>query len=114
MTKKEARIRRARQTRARISEQRATRLVVGRSNCHIYAQIIAPAGDKILASASTVEADVRKDLKNGGNKAAARPIPRPATRPPPPWAASASPSARRRSASSRSRSTAPVFASMAA
>ena len=71
MTKKEARIRRARQTRARISEQRATRLVVGRSNCHIYAQIIAPAGDKILASASTVEADVRKDLKSGGNKAAA-------------------------------------------
>jgi len=71
MTKKEARIRRARQTRARISEQRATRLVVGRSNCHIYAQIIAPAGDKIVASASTVEADVRKDLKSGGNKAAA-------------------------------------------
>jgi large subunit ribosomal protein L18 len=71
MTKKEARIRRARQTRARISEQRATRLVVGRSNCHIYAQIIAPAGDKILASASTVEAEVRKDLKSGGNKAAA-------------------------------------------
>ena len=71
MTKKEARIRRARQTRARISEQRATRLVVGRSNCHIYAQIIAPAGHKILASASTVEADVRKDLKSGGNKAAA-------------------------------------------
>ena len=71
MTKKEARIRRARQTRARISEQRATRLVVGRSNCHIYAQIIAPAGDKVLASASTVEADVRKDVKSGGNKAAA-------------------------------------------
>jgi large subunit ribosomal protein L18 len=71
MTKKEARIRRARQTRARIGEQRATRLVVGRSNCHIYAQIIAPTGDKVLASASTVEADVRKDLKNGGNKAAA-------------------------------------------
>ncbi len=71
MTKKEARIRRARQTRARISEQRATRLVVGRSNCHIYAQIIAPTGDKVLASASTVEADVRKDLKSGANRAAA-------------------------------------------
>jgi large subunit ribosomal protein L18 len=71
MTKKEARIRRARQTRARIAEQRATRLVVGRSNCHIYAQIIAPTGDKVLASASTLEADVRRDLKSGGNKAAA-------------------------------------------
>ena len=71
MNKKEARVRRSRKTRARIAEQRATRLVVSRSNCHIYAQIIAPTGDKVLASASTLEADVRKDLKNGGNKAAA-------------------------------------------
>jgi large subunit ribosomal protein L18 len=44
---------------------------VGRSNSHIYAQIIAPEGDKVLASASTLEADVKKDVKNGGNKAAA-------------------------------------------
>ena len=47
------------------------RLVVSRSNAHIYAQIIAPTGDRVLASASTLEAEVRKDLKNGGNKAAA-------------------------------------------
>jgi large subunit ribosomal protein L18 len=71
MNKREARVRRARKTRARIAEQRATRLVVSRSNCHIYAQIVAPTGDKVLASASTLEADVRKDVKNGGNKAAA-------------------------------------------
>ena len=71
MNKKEARVRRARKTRVRIALQRATRLVVSRSNCHIYAQIIAPAGDKVLASASTLEAEVRKDVKNGGNKAAA-------------------------------------------
>ena len=71
MNKKEARARRARKTRVRISLLRATRLVVNRSNCHIYAQIIAPTGDRVLASASTVEADVRKDVKNGGNKAAA-------------------------------------------
>jgi large subunit ribosomal protein L18 len=70
-TKKEARSRRSRKTRVRIAEQRATRLVVSRSNSHIYAQIIAPEGDRVLASASTIEADVRKDLKNGGNKAAA-------------------------------------------
>ena len=70
-TKKEARSRRAKQTRIRIAQQRATRLVVLRSNSHIYAQIIAPTGDKVLASASTLEADVRKDVKNGGNKAAA-------------------------------------------
>ena len=71
MNKKEARVRRARKTRIRIAEQRATRLVVGRSNSHIYAQIVGPTGDKVLVSASTLEADVRKDLKNGGNKAAA-------------------------------------------
>ena len=70
-SKREARVRRARKTRVRIAEQRATRLTIGRSNSHIYAQLIAPTGDKVLASASTLEADVRKDLKNGGNKAAA-------------------------------------------
>ncbi len=71
MNKKEARLRRARKTRIRIALQVATRLVVSRSNCHIYAQIVAPAGNKVLASASTLEADVRKELKNGGNRAAA-------------------------------------------
>ena len=71
MNKRSARVRRARKTRVRIAEQRAVRLAVGRSNSHIYAQIIAPTGDKVLASASTLEADVRKDLKNGGNKEAA-------------------------------------------
>ena len=74
MSKRQARVRRARKTRVRIAEQRAVRLAVGRSNSHIYAQIIAPTGDKVLASASTLEADVRKDLKNGGNKAAAEAV----------------------------------------
>ena len=71
MNKRQARIRRAGQTRARIAQQRANRLVVCRSNCHIYAQIIAPTGDKVLASASTLEGEVRKDVKNGGNRSAA-------------------------------------------
>ncbi len=71
MDKKASRTRRSRKTRARIATQRATRLVVSRSNCHIYAQIIGPEGNKVLASASTLEADVRKDGKSGGNKAAA-------------------------------------------
>ena len=69
--KKEARTRRARKTRVRIAGLRATRLVVNRSNLHIYAQIVAPSGDKVLASASTVEKDVRGELANGGNRAAA-------------------------------------------
>ena len=71
MNKKDARARRSRKTRVRIAEQRTNRLVVARSNSHIYAQIIAPSGDKVLASASTLEADVRKDMKTGGNRAAA-------------------------------------------
>src|SRR5947207_11382862 len=71
MNKKDARVRRARKTRVRIAEQRANRLVVARSNNHIYAQIVAPSGDKVLVSASTLEAEVRKDLKNGGDRAAA-------------------------------------------
>src|SRR5207244_3717999 len=71
MNKKDARVRRSRRTRVRIAEQRANRLVVARSNNHIYAQIVAPSGDKVLVSASTLEAEVRKDLKNGGDRAAA-------------------------------------------
>jgi large subunit ribosomal protein L18 len=71
MNKKDARIRRSRKTRIHIALQRATRLVVSRSNCHIYAQIVGATGDRVLASASTLEAEVRKAVPNGGNKAAA-------------------------------------------
>ena len=56
MNKKEARVRRARKTRIRIALQRATRLVVSRSNCHIYAQIIAPTVDALASTRSPVGA----------------------------------------------------------
>ena len=68
------RLRRARKTRAKIAELKVTRLSVHRTNTHIYAQIIAETGDKVLASASTVEAGVRKNIKNGGNVEAAAAI----------------------------------------
>ena len=68
------RLRRARKTRAKIAELKVTRLSVHRTNTHIYAQIIAETGDKVLASASTVEADVSKKVKNGGNIEAAAAI----------------------------------------
>ena len=68
------RLRRARKTRAKIAELKVTRLSVHRTNTHIYAQIIAETGDKVLASASTVEAGVRKTIKNGGNVEAATAI----------------------------------------
>jgi large subunit ribosomal protein L18 len=71
LNKKEARQRRARKTRARIAEQKVVRLAVHRTNQHIYAQVISACGGKVLASASTLEVDVRKDLPNGGNAAAA-------------------------------------------
>lgn len=71
LNKKQARLRRARKTRAKIAELKAVRLCVNRTNCHIYAQVISACGARVLASASTLEAEVRKDLGNGGNKAAA-------------------------------------------
>lgn len=72
MNKKEARLRRARKTRAKIAELKAVRLCVHRTNCHIYAQIYSGCGTKVLAAASTVEADVRKQVPNGGNVEAAK------------------------------------------
>ena len=71
MNKKIARLRRARKTRARIADLKMVRLCVFRTNSHIYAQIISAEGDKVLASASTVEAEVRGNLKSGGNTEAA-------------------------------------------
>ena len=71
MNKNEARQRRARKTRARIAEQKTNRLAIHRTNLHIYAQVISACGSKILASASSLEADVRKELANGGNAKAA-------------------------------------------
>ncbi|GEC97189.1 MAG: hypothetical protein RJA63_2989 [Pseudomonadota bacterium] len=71
INKKETRLRRSRKTRAKIAEMKAVRLSVFRSNCHIYAQVISGCGSKVLAAASTVEADVRAQVANGGNKAAA-------------------------------------------
>jgi len=47
------------------------RLTVYRTNAHIYAQITSPAGDKVLATASTLEKDLRSQLKHGGNRKAA-------------------------------------------
>ena len=69
--KKQSRLRRARQTRARIAQQSAVRLTVHRSNLHIYAQVIDASGSKVIASASTLDKDVRAQLPNGGNVKAA-------------------------------------------
>jgi large subunit ribosomal protein L18 len=69
-----ARLRRARQTRLKIKEVGAVRLTVHRTNAHIYAQITSPEGSKVIATASSVEKEVRSQVKNGGNKKAAEAV----------------------------------------
>ena len=71
MDKKKARLRRAARGRARIRREGIHRLCVFKTPRHIYAQIIVPDGDKVLATASTVAADVRKGVKYTGNNDAA-------------------------------------------
>ena len=71
LDKKKNRLRRARKVRAKIHELAVNRLSVHRTPRHIYAQIISPDGGTVLASASTLEKDVRKGTKGTGNAEAA-------------------------------------------
>lgn len=69
--KKTARLRRARKLRAKISRQGVTRLSVHRTSQHIYAQVIDETGGKVLAASSTLDAAVKKAVKNTSNCEAA-------------------------------------------
>jgi large subunit ribosomal protein L18 len=71
MDKKASRQRRARKARAKIRELGRARLCIHRTPRHIYAQIIDESGDKVLASASTLDRELRKDMKATGNADAA-------------------------------------------
>lgn len=71
MDKKQTRLRRARRARAKLRELRAFRLSVHRTPRHIYAQVIGPDGDQVIAAASTVQGELRSALKSTGNTAAA-------------------------------------------
>lgn len=68
MNRNQKRLRRSRQTRLKIRELRMNRLAVFRSNSHIYATITDADGAKVLASASSREADLKG---KGGNSAGA-------------------------------------------
>ena len=70
MEKKTARLRRAKKTRSHIRRLGVARLTVHRSGRHIYAQVIDPAA-KVLATASTLEPEVRKQVPNGATVKAA-------------------------------------------
>jgi large subunit ribosomal protein L18 len=72
MSNKLSRIRRARKTRLKIAELGVKRLVVFKSNSHIYAQIINETGSNVLVAASTVEKSISAQVKNGGNVEAAK------------------------------------------
>jgi large subunit ribosomal protein L18 len=71
MDKKTTRLRRAKRGRMHIREKCAVRLCVHRTPRHIYAQVISPEGNQVVASASTLDGDVRKDLSSTGGIAAA-------------------------------------------
>ncbi|NNF40100.1 MAG: 50S ribosomal protein L18 [Woeseiaceae bacterium] len=71
LDKRQNRLRRARRGRAKTRELLATRLSIHRTPRHIYAQVIDGGTNKVLATASTLEAEVRKGIKNGGNVEAA-------------------------------------------
>ena len=64
------RLRRAARSRAKIRELKAMRLSVHRTPQHIYAQIF-DSNSKVLAAASTLQKEVRGDLKGTGNATAA-------------------------------------------
>ena len=70
MNKNAQRLRRAARSRAKIRELKALRLSVHRTPQHIYAQIF-DADSKVLAAASTLQKEVRGDLKGTGNATAA-------------------------------------------
>ena len=71
MDKNIARLRRAKTTRSHIRDLGVARLTVLRSGQHIYAQVFTADGSKVLASASTVQADVKDGLKGTKNMEAA-------------------------------------------
>jgi large subunit ribosomal protein L18 len=71
MDKKSSRLRRARRARAKIRELAVPRLSIHRTSKHIYAQVIAPNGSDVIASVSTLQADVKAEIKYTGNTEAA-------------------------------------------
>ena len=74
MEKKIARLRRAKKTRSHIRRLGVPRLTVHRSGRHIYAQVIAAEGGKVIVAASTVQKDLRSGLSSTSNKDAAKAV----------------------------------------
>lgn len=71
MDKKAARLKRALRQRSKIKQLGVNKLTVHRTSQHIYAQVMSEDGTATIASASTLDADVKANAKGSGNSAAA-------------------------------------------
>jgi len=71
MDKKSSRLKRALRQRCKIKQLGVSRLTVHRTSQHIYAQVMSEDGLATVASASTLEADIKSGLKSTGNADAA-------------------------------------------
>ena len=69
--KKANRVHRGKRTRLNIRESGKASLVVNKTPRHIYAQIISGEGDRVLASASTLQEEIRSTVRSTGNIEAA-------------------------------------------
>lgn len=74
MNKRESRQRRAKKTRAKIRSLEATRLCINKTCKHMYAQVTTSCGSKTLASASTLDKEIREALKVTSNAEAAKQV----------------------------------------
>ena len=74
ITKKQRRLRRAIKTREHIRQLGIVRLSIHRTAQHIYAQVTASDGAKVIAAASTLQEKVREGLKGSGNVEAAKAV----------------------------------------
>lgn len=72
MTKTESRLRRAKRARMTARENDIVRLSVYRTPRHIYAQIVSSDGSNVLASASTLDKQIKGKAKSTGNVEAAK------------------------------------------
>lgn len=71
MDKKASRLKRALKLRNNIKRLGTNRLTIHKTSLHIYAQVLSEDGTKTLASASTVQADIKSAVKYTGNMEAA-------------------------------------------
>ena len=70
--KRQARLRRAKKSRAKIAELRVPRLCIYRTPKHIYAQVFTDDSARVLVSASTVDKGIKSEVPYGGNVSAAK------------------------------------------